>query len=97
MILATGYRDLGPGPHQEPYPPVLARIIDQFETDADGYLIVNSDYSLEPKKPRTPPIFLNGLCESSHGIGDAGSFSLLALRTEVIVSGLRRRGILIDV
>jgi lysine/ornithine N-monooxygenase len=31
-----------------------------------------------------PPIYLNGLCESTHGFGDAGSFSLLALRSSTI-------------
>jgi L-ornithine N5-monooxygenase len=31
---------------------------------------------------------LNGLCESSHGMGDAGSFSLLALRSKTIAQSL---------
>ena len=34
---------------------------------------------------------LNGLCESTHGIGDAGSFSLLSLRAEMILKGLREK------
>ncbi len=91
VVVATGYRDLGPEPHQEPYPPLLKGIISRFRMD-DGYLKVNADYTLEPCDC-APPLILNGLCESSHGIGDAGSFSLLALRAGIIVNGLRARGI----
>ncbi len=91
VVLATGFRDLGPGDNQEPYPRLLSEVIDRFQFDSDGYLVVNSDYSLEPIDDRTPPLFLNGLCESTHGIGDAGSFSLLSLRAETIRNGLRKR------
>jgi L-ornithine N5-oxygenase len=59
VVLATGFRDLGPGPGQEPL----------------------------------PPLFLNGLCESTHGIGDSGSFSLLSLRAATIRDGLRKRAV----
>jgi L-ornithine N5-oxygenase len=93
VVLATGFRDLGPHPHQEPYPALLGGVIDQFRFDADGYLIVEADYRLRPHTDSTPPLFLNGLCESSHGIGDAGSFSLLSLRAATIQDGLRKQGI----
>ena len=95
VVVATGYRDLGPEPHQERYPPLIEGVIDRFVMD-DGYLRVNADYTLEPHDASTPPLVLNGLCESSHGIGDAGSFSLLSLRTQVIVEGLRSRGVFGD-
>ncbi|QES55679.1 ornithine monooxygenase [Streptomyces venezuelae] len=93
VILATGFRDLGPGPRQEAYPAVLAGVIDRFQFDDDGYLVVEPDYQLRPRSDGTPPLFLNGLCESSHGIGDAGSFSLLSLRAATILDGLRKQGI----
>lgn len=93
VVLATGFRDLGPRPHQEPYPALLAGVIDRFQFDADGYLVVEADYSLRPREDGTPPLFLNGLCESSHGIGDAGSFSLLSLRAATIRDGLHKQGI----
>lgn len=89
VVLATGFRDLGPGPHQEPYPPLLENIIDHFRFDDDGYLMVGEDYRLADHNDKTPPLFLNGLCESSHGIGDSGSFSLLSIRTAVIRDSLR--------
>ncbi|WP_129265564.1 SidA/IucD/PvdA family monooxygenase [Streptomyces sp. M3] len=92
VILATGFRDLGPGEHQEPYPALLAGVIDRFQVDDDGHLVVEPDYRLRSHSDSTPPLFLNGLCESSHGIGDAGSFSLLSLRAETILNGLREAG-----
>lgn len=93
VILATGFRDLGPHPHQEPYPALLDGVIDRFQFDDDGYLVVEADYCLRPHSDSTPPLFLNGLCETSHGIGDAGSFSLLSLRAATIRDGLRKQGI----
>ncbi|HEY5834277.1 lysine N(6)-hydroxylase/L-ornithine N(5)-oxygenase family protein [Streptomyces sp.] len=89
VVLATGFRDLGPAPHQEPYPALLSGVIDRFRFDEHGHLMVGADYSLRPVDPSTPPLFLNGLCESSHGIGDSGSFSLLSLRAATILDGLR--------
>ncbi|MGH3166821.1 MAG: SidA/IucD/PvdA family monooxygenase, partial [Trebonia sp.] len=91
VVLATGFRDLGPGEDQEAYPALLSGVIDQFAFDEDGYLAVAEDYGLRGVTPDAPPLFLNGLCESSHGIGDAGSFSLLSLRAATIVDGYRRR------
>lgn len=91
VVLATGFRDLGPLPQQERYPALLAGVIDQFRFDENGYLAVNLDYSLEPVEDTTPPLFLNGLCESTHGIGDAGSFSLLSLRAATIHDALQKR------
>jgi L-ornithine N5-monooxygenase len=87
VVLATGFLDIGSGPGKEPFPPLLSGVIDRFRFD-DGQLTVNADYRLEPTTPGTPPLFLNGLCESTHGIGDAGSFSLLSLRAAVILEGL---------
>ncbi|OII69342.1 ornithine monooxygenase [Streptomyces sp. CC77] len=92
VVLATGFRDLGPGRHQEAYPELLAGVIDRFQFDDDGYLVVEPDYRLRPRTDGTPPLFLNGLCESSHGIGDAGSFSLLSLRAATILNGLQEAG-----
>jgi L-ornithine N5-oxygenase len=93
VVLATGFRDLGPRPHQERYPALLSGVIDQFQFDVDGHLIVEADYRLRPRTVSAPPLFLNGLCESSHGIGDAGSFSLLSVRAATIRDGLRKQGI----
>lgn len=93
IILATGFKDLGTAANQERYPAILEGIIDRLRRDDRGVLHVERDYRLvgnhewEP----LPPIYLNGLCESSHGFGDAGSFSLLSLRAAEIGRSLLRR------
>jgi L-ornithine N5-oxygenase len=92
VVLATGFRNLGPGADEEMYPPLLAGIANRFALEEDGRLFVAADYSLAERTPgEMPPIFLNGLCESSHGIGDAGSFSLLSLRAATLTNALRAR------
>jgi len=90
VILATGFRNLGPGAAEETIPPVLRPLSDWLARDADGVLAVARDYRLSPNASRSdlPPIYLNGLCETTHGMGDAGSFSLLALRSELIATSL---------
>lgn len=91
VVVATGFRDLGPEPNQEPYPAMLTGLRDHLTFDQDGYLAINEDYSLVTSPADAPPIFLNGLCESSHGIGDSGSFSLLSLRAATIAGGYATR------
>ena len=81
VVLATGFRDLGPGEQQERYPKLLHGIADHLVFD-DGYLRIAADYLVET--PTAPPLFLNGICETSHGIGDSGSFSLLSIRAQAI-------------
>ena len=89
VVLATGFRDLGPGPQQEPYPALLAKIIDRFQF-VDGYLAIRDDYGVTAMAAATPPLFINGLCETTHGIGDSGSFSLLSLRAAIILEALSK-------
>lgn len=97
VILATGFRDIGPGEMQERIPPLLMPVADNMLLNEQGCIHVNFDYSLSPRDQRRdlPPVYLNGLCEGSHGISDAGSFSLLSLRSmrilEAIDSTLRPR------
>ncbi|ASR56063.1 ornithine monooxygenase [Cellulomonas sp. PSBB021] len=91
VVLATGFRDLGPGPHQERVPALIRSVADDFRFDDHGYLEVEPHYEVRPLDARTPALFLNGLCESTHGIGDAGSFSLLSLRAKVIAESLWKR------
>ncbi|MGB3314943.1 MAG: SidA/IucD/PvdA family monooxygenase [Albidovulum sp.] len=88
VILATGFRDLGPGPNQDRIPSLLTPLQDEFDFDDHGVVSVSLDYRLQSKSADTPAIFLNGLCEGTHGVSDAGSFSLLALRTEKIAMGI---------
>jgi L-ornithine N5-oxygenase len=92
VILATGFRDIGPGENQEPHPRILDAMRDHLLLDEHGSMRVRYDYSVpitgEHVEKVSPSLYLNGLCESSHGMGDAGSFSLLALRSEIIAKSL---------
>ena len=83
VILATGFLDLGTGNRQEPFPRILAPIARENDIDT---LTITRDYRVDLQNGL--PTYLNGLCESSHGMGDAGSFSLLALRSQNIVQSL---------
>ncbi|WP_263261818.1 SidA/IucD/PvdA family monooxygenase [Pseudomonas sp. RIT-PI-S] len=83
VILATGFLDLGQGDRQEPFPPLLAPLVGEQHR---GELAIGRDYQID--LANGVPVYLNGLCESSHGMGDAGSFSLLALRSKAIVESL---------
>jgi L-ornithine N5-oxygenase len=91
VVAATGFRDIGPGDEQECLPPLLTGLRDTLALDAQGCVVIGHDYSVaRVPEPAMPPLIANGLCESSHGMGDAGSFSLLALRAQTIVDNLRR-------
>jgi L-ornithine N5-oxygenase len=98
VVLATGFRDLGTGPRHEPYPPLLTSVAHLYRSTDQGRLWVGPDYELAATGDgEVPPMYLNGLCESTHGMGDAGSFSLLALRSARIVTSLQRRALVPDV
>ncbi|MEC3956373.1 SidA/IucD/PvdA family monooxygenase [Nocardia sp. CDC153] len=85
VLLATGFRNFGPRPDQEPYPPLLENLAPQLHRTDQGALAVGYDYRVAGAHGRSlPPLFVYNLCESSHGISDAGSFSLLSLRAETI-------------
>jgi len=90
IVLATGFRNLGDGAAEERIPPLLLPLADHILAGANGVIEVARDYRLGPARPDTilPPIYLNGLCETTHGMGDAGSFSLLSLRADLILRSL---------
>jgi L-ornithine N5-oxygenase len=92
IVLATGFLDLGSGHGHELHPPLLDAVASRLARNDDGSLKINRDYSVDVDAgPNPPSLFLNGLCESSHGLGDAGSFSLLALRSlQIAESALRQ-------
>jgi len=89
VILATGFKNTGVNDNEERMHSLLDNIKDHFALDEDRCITINHDYSARLKNPEIKTFFLNGLCESSHGMGDAGSFSLLALRSMQIVNSLK--------
>lgn len=89
IVLATGFRNLGSGPQDERYPTLLQGLADRLECDEQGVIRILRDYRLAARRGASMgPLYLNGLCESSHGYGDAGSFSLLSLRSQDILNSL---------
>ncbi|MCF5714918.1 SidA/IucD/PvdA family monooxygenase [Pseudomonas tremae] len=84
VVLATGFRNLGSGRNDEFLPPLLQNMAGEVNKRVDGSVKIERDYLISSSDPHFPPIFLNGLCESTHGFGDAGSFSLLSLRSWMI-------------
>jgi L-ornithine N5-oxygenase len=90
VILATGFKDIGTSSEDEPYPSIMEEIA-PFLALNEGAISVDYNYRVRYKTDAIAhhaPIYLNGLCESSHGMGDAGSFSLLSLRSAAIVESL---------
>lgn len=89
VVLATGFLDLGKGARCEPYPALLASLHAELQMP-HGALEVDFEHRVRLKNDELghAPIYLNGLCESSHGMGDAGSFSLLALRSNTIAKAI---------
>ncbi|WP_411566250.1 SidA/IucD/PvdA family monooxygenase [Pseudomonas orientalis] len=84
VVLATGFRNLGSAHNDEFLPPLLQNVASDASRRSDGSVKIERDYLIASSDPNFPPIFLNGLCESTHGFGDAGSFSLLSLRSWTI-------------
>lgn len=92
IILATGFRNIGSAENEETYPPIVESLIPYLRLSDEGCIQIGLDYKVKMKDnvDRRAACFLNGLCESSHGMGDAGSFSLLSLRSRTIVGSLMK-------
>ena len=91
IVLATGFRNFGAAEDNEPIHPILCEIQNDLVFRSDGGVKVARDYAVTPIDELShcyPSIFLNGLCEATHGFGDAGSFSLLSIRADVIASAI---------
>ncbi|WP_305787948.1 lysine N(6)-hydroxylase/L-ornithine N(5)-oxygenase family protein [Symbioplanes lichenis] len=90
VILATGFVDLTSENEEMFLPPLLAPIAPAVARTESGRAVIGRDYRLGTSGAQLPPIFLNGLCETTHGMGDAGSFSLLSLRAATIAESLQK-------
>jgi len=88
LILATGFLDVGRD-GKEGLPKLIQNLAETFVWNG-SYLNVQRDYKVESVNPDYPAFYMNGLCESSHGLGDAGSFSLLSYRARDIVISLEQ-------
>ncbi|MHA7773873.1 SidA/IucD/PvdA family monooxygenase [Roseibium sp. M-1] len=86
VIAATGYKNFGAAENQEIYHPLLSEVAHHLRQNSDGSLAISRNYQLESGIGSycASGIFLNGLNEATHGFGDAGSFSLLSLRSQAL-------------
>ncbi|GAD89996.1 putative L-ornithine 5-monooxygenase [Vibrio halioticoli NBRC 102217] len=92
IVLATGFCDLGSDENAERCPGIIASLYPSLKLDDEGVIVIERDYRLLSSDDASMgPLYLNGLCESSHGYGDAGSFSLLSLRSQEILESLCRQ------
>jgi L-ornithine N5-oxygenase len=82
ILLGTGYR-------QPKIPPLLSAIQPWLSQAPDGGIAVGRDYRVALDDPADARIYVNGLSERSHGISDAQSFSLLAMRAERILESFQ--------
>lgn len=89
VILATGFLDIGRN-GRTGLPDLLRPHSDSFSWQG-RHLDVARDYRIvaAPGAGEWPPLYLNGLCESSHGLGDAGSFSLVSVRAQTIFNSIQ--------
>ena len=91
VVMGTGFKNFGRGRKEELVHPLLENVSRHLAVDAVSGVAINRDYTVRSANGATAlPLFLNGLCESTHGFGDAGSFSLLALRAREISAGLQK-------
>ncbi|MFE2106991.1 SidA/IucD/PvdA family monooxygenase [Kitasatospora sp. NPDC059463] len=92
VVLATGFKDFGTGAHDERYHPLLEGLAHRLPLDDDGIPVVERDYSITLKAsasaPRPLKVYLNGLCEASHGMGDAGALAMLSVRASDVTASL---------
>jgi L-ornithine N5-oxygenase len=91
VVLATGFQDLTDEHGGQFLPDLLGPVAPAVARTPGGRAEIGRDYRLLPAPGASlPPIYLNGLCETSHGMGDAGSFSLLSYRSAAIVESLAK-------
>lgn len=81
IVLGTGYEQL-------PVPPLLTLLQPWLLRDDDGALEVDRHYRVGLQNSEGVHIFANGTSEKNHGISDAQSFSMLALRAQQLTDAL---------
>ncbi len=81
IVLATGY-------DQPLIPPLFSTLLPWLALDADGGVAIDRNYRVGLSGNALAHIFMNGLSERTHGISDGQSFSLMALRSERILTSI---------
>ncbi|MGP4002926.1 SidA/IucD/PvdA family monooxygenase [Streptomyces sp. 8N706] len=91
VIVATGFIDLTDEEGENFLPGLLSPIQPFVGRTPLRHARIGRDYRVLPGPgEELPPIYLNGLCETTHGLGDAGSFSLVSLRAAAVADSLSK-------
>jgi L-ornithine N5-oxygenase len=83
MIFCTGF-------YEEKIPSVLEPIKNYLKLNENEELTVSKDYQALTEDHFKPGIYLNGLTEKSHGIGDSASFTMMAVKAQRILDKLNK-------
>lgn len=96
VILATGFLRLGPEADAQKVPPLLEHLSADIEREPSGCVRINPDYSVKVTTDdgHRLTLYVNGYAETSHGVGDAGSFPLMAHRADRIAWSLQHDALL---
>lgn len=81
IVLGTGYEQLA-------VPPLLTLLQPWLVRDEDGTLAVDRYYRVALQHSEGVQILANGTSEKTHGISDAQSFSMVALRAQHLTDAL---------
>ena len=84
VILATGFRRDG-------QPELLAPLSPYLETTPGGRYSITRDYRIRAVPDFRPGVFLQGFCESTHGLSDT-LLSVLPLRAQEILDAMLAQG-----
>lgn len=81
IILCTGF-------FEEKYPEVLKPMKEFINYNEENNIQVFQDYKINTKSNVKANIYLNGLTERTHGIGDAASFTMMATKAQRILDSI---------
>ncbi|MET8468650.1 SidA/IucD/PvdA family monooxygenase [Streptomyces sp. NPDC006422] len=84
LVFATGYR-------RELDPEIYRDVLPHLELDADGRPIVDQDHRAHTTGDLTCGLYLQGLAETTHGLGET-LLSLLPFRSKQIVTAMVKDG-----
>ncbi len=90
VVLATGFKDYELRAGQRANIPVISSIESLLRSRSENYRVAR-DYRIIPPAEGgfgSGYVYLNGLCESTHGLGDAGSFSSVSIRSKTIAASI---------
>lgn len=78
IVLGTGYI-------QETLPSSLIMLIPWLERNSEGGIVVSQKYQINIKSEKGVCLLANGISEKTHGISDSQSFSMVAVRAEILL------------